>query len=1830
MESTKKLLGAFFTIFIILITLSSPIYSQELEEYTDSTGIRFRLIPAGSFQESDSSGDCEKRTVTISKAFLMGTYEVTQEQYELIMGENPSHFKGQFKPVEMVSWHDSNEFCRRLSEKTGRSYRLPTSAEWELACRAGTATKTYWNISKKLLEERAIYGYHKSELKTIYNERIWHGSNSEKRTHDVGLKKPNPWGLYDMYGNVWEWCSDYYIKDHDDELTDPQGPPSGKENIVRGRSYRDYSGKFSSSGWDAKYSKTKDGSIGFRIVLELSEKPLAIFKENESIEKELEISRIKSRALINERLGNILEAARTWCEVIAEDPDDKDAKQALNRIRPEVNQAIDDLDFEFRLIKPGSFMMGSNWEEPKPKPKPTPKPKPKPKSEPKPEQKNKTTAEKKAGEKPLPRSFESLVAQAPSASDERFGGIMIDGASSSESVFSIDTRIVHESNNNRPVHKVKISKAFYIGVVKVTQAQYLAIMGNNPSKSKVQSKPVHDITWLEAQEFCRRLSLLTGETYRLPTEAEWEYAYRAGSTSVFFWGDSLQQSYILQEDRFVRFPNAWGLYYLFGDISEWCSDFYGDYPSGEVKDPQGPAAGEFRVLRDSNSAPKSRWGICPNVRTAKINDYTFSGYSGFRLVKEVKRKDPREIRREEESQLKKLREQVSSLESEGNIFKAYTLCKEILKIKPKDKKATRALLSIKPRLKMEFHRLGLKFKLIPVGSYKVDGILGEEASRVIKNERPFFIGVNEITQAQYEAIMGVNPSRFNGSENPVERVTWEEANEFCKRLSEISGESYRLPAEAEWEYAYRSGTKTGWHWGEMGEKNWEISLKYAWYRINSEGQTHAVGQKLPNAWSLYDMAGNVNEWCSDAVSLSSENETSGEKSKGKNSQVYHIIRGGSWNLDLQWSGAESRLKMNDDVRLSHLGFRIVKDATPATIEKEERNESFYKEQEIKSYRLKAKAAEQAGNPIEAYNYWQRLLLITPGDEEANGSLEKLKPVIDNHLKSMGLEFKLIPSGSFMMGSPVFKGYYDIYADAYKKATVNKAFYIGATEVTREQYRVVMGWGSSSKLDGDLPVDGVHWSNAREFCRRLSKMTGQVYRLPTEAEWEYACRAGTNTIFYWGDNSEEKTIQEYAWYAGNIHDSKWVNHHSQYSGPQPVGSKLPNSWGLFDMSGNVSKWSMKQTESRLSGSTEEFAEKEIMVICGGSWRSSTDGLRSAARQSLWRYSSEFSEVGFRIVKEASQEVLEADKKRYHDHKMSLPEKALLLERSAEPVKAYHLWTEFLEYKVDDSQATASLERLKPAIKEHMGKLGLSFKLLPSGSFMMGSTISKNYNRLKEGPPHKVTIGETFSLGTYEITQAQFQAVMGWNRSEFRGENRPVERVRFNNAREFCEKLSMMTGDSYRLPTEAEWEYACRAGTTTEYFWGDRAEDIGPYAWYEGNSEDKTHDVGSKWPNAWGLHDMSGNVDELCGDYHSYPDFSGYKKRYLPKISRGGSWDSEVMKVRPSTREVGGRSVGFRIVKEATSREIAADKERQAKHLRELAARAVMQEGSGEPVQAYYLWSELLEYEPGNSDAVAALERLKPTIKEYFEGLGLRFKLIPSGSFLMGSVESENYRDYNEGPVHEVNIDKAFYMGIFEVTQAQYQAVMRRRPSNFKGDNLPVENVNVLSAQEFCKRLGQMTGVSYRLPTEVEWEYACRAGTTTGFYWGEALDIYLWHDGPENPARKFAWYKGNSGGKTHEVGQKQPNAWGLYDMIGNVDELCGDYHRFPGEKGSSSSGLYAIRGGNWNSISHRIRVALRKGCGREKFDISLGFRIVMEAPNAVGTADRESDSLQGHAK
>jgi formylglycine-generating enzyme required for sulfatase activity/serine/threonine protein kinase len=536
---------------------------------------------------------------------------------------------------------------------------------------------------------------------------------------------------------------------------------------------------------------------------------------------------------------------------------------------------------------------------------------------------------------------------------------------------------------------------------------------------------------------------------------------------------------------------------------------------------------------------------------------------------------------------------------------------------------------------------------------------------------------------------------------------------------------------------------------------------------------------------------------------------------------------------------------------------------------------------------------------------------------------------------------------------------------------------------------------------------------------------------------------------------------------------------------------------------------------------------------------------------------------------------------------------------------------------------------PAITTN--SIGMTFVSIPPGEFMMGSPQSES-NHQRDETQHLVRLTKSFKIGAHEVTQEQYRAVMETPQSESALPNEPVRQVSWDEAQEFCRRLSARpeenrAGNQYRLPTEAEWQYACRAGTTTEHSFGDDSENFRDYIWIDSNSGDKEldrsvlsmmerekhdltilanhsrpHPVGTKKPNRWGLYDMHGNLWEWCQDWHadlpSVPetDPSGPSSGVF-RVICGGSFDGPYEWCRSSSRlcrEPSARtdSLGFRLV-------LFSNKD--------LPDTAVLNDSPTSPNEI-----------SSPQDVVT-------------NSIGMKMTLIPAGEFTMGSPPTEATRDSNEGPQHRVRITKPFFLGTTEVTQGQWFTIMGTRPWQQHGvkdgDDLPVTFVSWADSVAFSKKLSAKEGRPYTLPTEAEWEYACRAGTATIFGFGDdstQMDAFDWYD--KNTAQAGQGY-------AHPVGSKRANGFGLFDMHGNVREWCQDFYNkgtaYSSRHGTtldptvgSGSGDRVLRGGSWSIPAQYARSANRTRKPTSFRAADLGFRLACSTLKGTSLLPAES--------
>ena len=602
--------------------------------------------------------------------------------------------------------------------------------------------------------------------------------------------------------------------------------------------------------------------------------------------------------------------------------------------------------------------------------------------------------------------------------------------------------------------------------------------------------------------------------------------------------------------------------------------------------------------------------------------------------------------------------------------------------------------------------------------------------------------------------------------------------------------------------------------------------------------------------------------------------------------------------------------------------------------------------------------------------------------------------------SLGMELVFIRPGSFLMGGEktpeevarLLDGKVEWYNDEHPqhRVTLTRGFYMGTTEVTRGQFAQFVratGYETDAHKDGwaytwtdqgwkkepgacwekpglvqddNHPVVDVSWNDAVAFCRWLSGKEKKHYRLPTEAEWEYACRAGSTTAYPWGEdadggegrcNAADLTGKEKfkSWAT-----CKWAD---GYIFTAPVASFRANAFGLYDMSGNVwercDDWYGNYPAGAITDPTGP-TNGAVRVMRGCSWNYLPKDCRSAKRGWVEPDGNNIT-VGFRVC--------QAD-----PVKMSH-----VAEPPQAPIAAPKGWSvKSRRTRVGTPKGEAAKE-----IAFYRNSIGQEFVLIPAGEFMMGSrlkpdeTVSmfggeSDYYKY-EYPRHHVTLSKPFYMAATEITRAQFAQFVretayttsaekegwaiawkedalaraegvSWKTPGFAQTDRdPVVCISWNDAVAFCQWLGRKEGRSYRLPTEAQWEYAARADTTTLFPWGDSIgggegwvnvmdltageefPDRITVDWRDGYVF--TSPVGSFNANAWGLFDMMGNAWEWCLDWSgNYPDGAVSDPKGPSTTDwrgfRGGSWLRGIVTCRSSYRgydEPNARSTetGFRV-------------------------------------------------------------------------------------------------------------------------------------------------------------------------------------------------------------------------------------------------------------------------------------------------------------------------------
>ncbi|MDX5955977.1 MULTISPECIES: formylglycine-generating enzyme family protein [Azospirillum] len=554
---------------------------------------RMRWIPPGSFRMGSPEGEAERfedegpqHAVTLSRGFWLFDTACSQALWRVVMGKNSSRFQNDERcPAENVPWNDVQKFLKRINRLLpGLSLDLPTEAQWEYACRAGTAAP--FSFGETITSDQVNYDGSRSY-------RDGPKGRFRQRTVPVGSLPPNPWGLHEMHGNVWEWCADGWRDYIGEAVTDPRGP----ETDDAGRVLRDGS-------WigDARYVRAAirlrsppDGrlvGIGFRCVSSpasrdggaepaapawprLAERRGAQGTAGAAVLKMESGGRCPLPMAPAVRIVTDQEEVRlerltrpSWADAVGRDRFGLWADFAVPPLR-----GGDPVVQRLRWIAPGRFLMGSPEDE------------------------------------------------------------------------------AERSNNEGPQHEVTLSRGFWLFDTACSQALWHAVMGENPSRFRDDGRcPVEQVNWTDVQGFLKRINRhLSGLSLELPTEAQWEYACRAGAVSPFSFGETVTPDQVNYDGnhpyrdgprgRYRRRtapvgslpPNPWGLHEMHGNVWEWCAGGWRDYTIGAVIDPhEAEVAGAGCILRGGSWIDVAR-----SVRAAVRSRYHSDGRSfdiGFRCA----------------------------------------------------------------------------------------------------------------------------------------------------------------------------------------------------------------------------------------------------------------------------------------------------------------------------------------------------------------------------------------------------------------------------------------------------------------------------------------------------------------------------------------------------------------------------------------------------------------------------------------------------------------------------------------------------------------------------------------------------------------------------------------------------------------------------------------------------------------------------------------------------------------------------------------------------------------------------------------------------------------------------------------------------------------------------------------------------------------------------------------------------------------------------------------------------------------------------------------------
>ena len=1022
-------------------------------------------------------------------------------------------------------------------------------------------------------------------------------------------------------------------------------------------------------------------------------------------------------------------------------------------------------------------------------------------------------------------------------------------------------------------HQVTLSD-YYMAQSELTQVQWEAVMGKIEKGKYAIEKygdnyPMSGISLMQCQEFVDRLNELTGLHFRISTEAEWEYAARGGVKSKGYkYAGSDDINEVAIWNGTVRLDENGKNIYAPEPVMTRKPNELGIYDmSGNVAEWVNDWNGEFNLYPQINPTGPTTYTTTYSHRVHyRGGCWTFPEYKC-----EVTFKQPKNV---------------PSITDPNRGFNGIGL---------------RLVLSDEEPFKMVYLNDSTRIVLRPVKGEKYNCYIGE----------------TEVTYALWNVVMGTVLGVEETDNKPVSRVSWDDCQKFIAKLNELTGLHFRLPTEAEWEYAARGGSRSN---GYMFAGSNDID-SVGWYMINSDSTDHCVAQLMSNELGIYDMTGNVWEWCQDYYDVN---------------QTMHVVKSGSWFDAATTCRIDARTGRAANYK-SLIGLRLVLDIHQYV--------DLGLSVKWATFNLGASAPEEYGD----YFAWGE---VEPKDEYSWENYKWGDGTASNMTKyneKDGLTTLKLEDDAAHVN---WGGKWRMPTMEEAKELYDKCEWNPETRDGIDGYRVVGPNGNSIFIpiagfyNKDQFGNGLQQANVNAYYwtkTRTSNLQNEAYDLGLNTlQGAYGIVFNTRRLGFpiravYDDNVVILTINCTTEDAGvGFHYSGGYHVHGNSvmvkKGASPLyqvaatkegylsqGDTLHNitkdttlnitlkpfsegTWVKIDNSEftKVESYYVSKKTGQFVGPHSNWNYFYAPVVPGETYRVCANAGQLAA---IWYAASNAPNQAdsIRPKKVACSE--NGGIVRYIAEEFTIPEGAtyLIINHAGEDKNL------IIERKVPDPCQVVRVN----------DTLSINMMCVEGGTFMMGDDSSDNAS-----PAHQVTLSDYY-IGQTEVTQALWTAVMGTNPSKFSGNNLPVECVSWEDCQLFVQKLSEMTGLHFRLPTEAEWEFAARGGVKSRGYKYVGSDDVDSVAWYGVNSEQKTHSIAGKKPNELGIYDMSGNVWEWCQDWHepytaeAKENPQGAKEGEKPVI-RGGCWHYNPIQCTPTyrysyyDRTGSGSSTGFRIV------------------------------------------------------------------------------------------------------------------------------------------------------------------------------------------------------------------------------------------------------------------------------------------------------------------------------